>query len=408
MNKKPIYADHSATTRVRPEVVEAMKEVLEVDFGNPSSIHSFGRKAKKYLNEARANISAAINANEDKIYFTSGGTESNNTVIFGATNFFESRLNNLSKDKHLIVSKIEHSSVKEPFEYLEKKGWKVSWINVDNEGFVSLDELKNKITAKTFLVSIIYANNEIGTIQNLKKISEICQERSVLLHTDAVQAFAKIPINVKECEIDFITFSSHKIYGPKGIGAVYAKSNLISPVLVGGGQENNLRAGTENLPGIVGFGLAAKLLNCEIIENTKMLRKYQIALMESFQENNNVVLTGPGLGKVKENVPHEKFIYRLPGHVSFCCKGIEGESLVLQLDLKGIAVSSASACKSNEQGSITKVEPSHVLKACSVPQEYIKGSLRLTLGRENTEEEVFYVKDVINQLCSNKFTSCLR
>lgn len=391
-NKKIIYVDHSATTKVREEVVEAIIPILKENFGNPSSIHQFGRRAKSYLNEAREKTASVINANEEEIIFTSGGTESNNLVIFGIQKLLEEG-NLKNKDKHIITSKIEHPAVKEPLEYLEKKGWRITWLNVDNEGFVSLNELTSSITTRTALVSIIHANNEIGTVQDLKAISNICKEKNVLFHTDIVQSFGKIPIDVRDLNIDFMSMSAHKIYGPKGVGALYSRSaNDLSPVFMGGGQEKIIRPGTENLPGIVGFGVAAELIKKEMKENAIKLRSLQIELMEGLLKISNVILTGANIKKVKENFPIEKYLYRLPGHVSICMKDIEGENLVLQADLKGIAASSGSACSSGT------LEPSHVLIATNVPSDYVRGSLRLTLGRENTTDEIEYIIKAVKEI----------
>ena len=390
--KRIIYADHSATTKVRAEVVEAMLPLLTEDFGNPSSIHTFGKKAREYLNKSRNEIASVINAEEDQIIFTSGGTESNNTVILGLARLLEDgKINN--KDKHIITSKIEHPSVKEPLEYLEKKGWKITWLDVDKEGFLDLNQLESFISDKTLLVSIIHANNEIGTIQNIGKISEVCRKHNILFHTDSVQAFGKVPINVKDIGMDFMSMSAHKIYGPKGVGALYIKSpERFGSYLVGGGQENSLRSGTENLPSIVGFARAAVLLHSEMYENTKRLRCLQIKLMEGLEELNDLIFTGVALDKIKS---------RIPGHVSLCVKNVEGETLVLQADLRGIACSSGSACKSRDKKE-SNFEPSHVLVALTVPEEFRNGSLRLTLGRENTEADIEYiiksVKDIVLML----------
>ena len=402
-NQKLIYADHSATTKVRAEVIEIMNEIYQEDFGNPSSIHSFGRKAKCRLDESRRDIASVINANEEQIIFTSGGTESNNLVLQGIERLFnEGHLQ--KKEKHIISTKIEHPSVKEPLEYLEKRGWEITWLDADKEGFINTDELNSCISSSTSLVSIIHSNNEIGTIQNLKSISEICKKNNVLFHTDAVQSFCKIPINVQDVNIDFMSMSGHKIYGPKGIGALYIKSlKTLSPLFLGGSQENKLRPGTENLPGIVGFAKAAKLLNNEMSLNSKKLRSLQINLMEKLSLIENVILTGVSLNKVKENIPEEKYLYRIPGHVSVCCRGIDGESLVLRADLKGIAASSGSACKSKQLNqNESNFEPSYVLLSIGVPKDCINGSLRLSLGVENIQEEVIYiasaVKDIVMKL----------
>lgn len=391
-----IYADHSATTKVRSEVVEAMVQVLREDFGNPSSIHNFGRKAKSYLNKAREDIASVINADKEQIVFTSGGTESDNLVILGILK----SLSSFNK-KHIITTQIEHSAIKEPLESLAKEGWDITWLNVDSEGFVDLKELEKTITSETLLVSIIHANNEIGTIQDLKEISSICRKNNVLFHTDAVQSFCKVPINIEELNIDFMSMSSHKIYGPKGVGALYVRDlKKLKPSLIGGGQENKLRPGTENLPGIVGFALAAKLLNSEMYSEAMRLRKLQLLLMEKLTKLKNIILTGVEINKLQKNLPTEKYLDRLPGHVSLCMKDIEGESLVLQMDLKGIAVSSASACKSSDLKDSSNLMPSHVLEAIGVSLEYIKGSLRITLGRESTEKDIDCIVSALESLLS--------
>ena len=400
-NMNKIYADNGATTKVRDEVAETMLTVLKEDFGNPSSIHRFGRTARVHLEEARKNIASLINAKEEQIFFTSGGTESINTVIFGVSNLPEERIPK-NKDRHIITTKIEHPAVKESLEYLEKKGWNVTWLNTDKEGFLDFDELRSKISPRTTLVSVIHANNEIGTIQNLKKISEICNENNVLFHTDAVQSFGKIPLDVTNLNIDFMSMSGHKIYGPKGVGAIYIKSkDKLSPMLIGGGQENKIRPGTENISGIVGFGVAAKLLKDEILPDAQKLRTLQLELMERLLRIENVMLTGPALNKVRENIPHENFLNRISGHVSICCKDIEGESLVLQADLKGIAVSSGSACSTRNTANSASIKPSYVLLACGIPGNYIKGSLRITLGKDNSKDEVLYISETIKDIAEN-------
>ncbi len=387
--QKLIYADHSATTQVRKEVLEIMLPCFDENFGNPSSIHSYGRKAKHCLEDARKNIASVINADERQIVFTSGGTESDNLVISGVSRLVDESV--LKKDKHIITSKIEHPAIKEPLEYLEKKGWNITWINVDKEGFIDFNELKRSITVRTSLVSIIHANNEIGTIQDLKQISEICKKNNVLFHTDAVQSFGKIPIDVKDLNIDFLSMSSHKIYGPKGAGALYIKDiKSTTSIFCGGGQEYKIRPGTENLPAIIGFSYAAKLINSEMELNAKYLRELQLKLMKGLSEIKNIILTGVDVDKITENIPNEKYLYRIPGHVSICCKNIDGESLVLQADLRGIACSSGSACKNNDTEG-NNFEPSHVLQALMIPCDYNKGSLRFTLGKENTMDDVKYI-----------------
>ncbi|MBI3591529.1 MAG: cysteine desulfurase [Candidatus Melainabacteria bacterium] len=394
-NTKMIYVDNSATTRVRPEVVEAMLPILKDDFGNPSSMHGFGRKAKKHLDDARINIASVINSEAEQIFFTSGGTESDNAVIFGLVRYFEE--NEIKgKKKHIITSKIEHPAIKEPLECLQKDGWHITWLNVNREGFLDLNELQSLITKETLLVSVIHANNEMGTIQDLNKISNICKTNNVLFHTDAVQSFGKIPINVKDLQLDFLSMSAHKIYGPKGVGALYIKSkDHFAPLLIGGGQENQIRPGTENLASIVGFGIAGKLLKGEMSEHTKNLCGLQIELMKGLSDIENVMLTGPSLQMIKENTLTERYLYRIPGHISICVRDVEGENIVLQADLKGIAASSGSACSSGT------MEPSHVLVSLGVPHNYVRGSLRLTLGRENTEDDVRYIIESVKDIAGN-------
>lgn len=402
MEKQFIYVDHSATTKVRPEVVEAMLPLLSENFGNPSSIHTFGRKAREYLNKSRVEIASLIGSSENQIIFTSGGTESNNTVILGLVRVYEDgKIKN--KEKHIIATKIEHPSIKEPLEYLEKKGWRINWLDIDKEGFVDLNQLKSSISEKTLLVSIIHANNEIGTIQDVNKISKICKDHNVLFHMDSVQAFGKIPINIKDFDVDFVSISAHKIYGPKGVGALYIKTpEKFSPYLIGGGQENNLRSGTENIASIVGFAKAARLISSEILQNAKDLRFLQIKLMEELISCKDLILTGASLNKVKENFPEEKYLYRLPGHVSLAVKNIEGETLVLQCDLRGIACSSGSACKSRERNEQeSSFEPSHVLIALGIQKEFLKGSLRLSFGRENKLEDVEYIMRAVKETISS-------
>lgn len=407
-NTKTIYADYSATTPVRQEVIDAMLPLYKEDFGNPSSIHSYGIKAQKYLETARNNIAAVLNAKSNEIYFTSGGTEANNTVINGIEILVEENL--IKKKKHIITTKIEHSSVIAQVERLQKKGWQITWLNVDKEGFISLEELKSNISDQTALVSIIHANNEIGTIQDLKNISLVCKSHNVLLHADAVQSFCKVPVDVNELTVDFLTISGHKIYGPKGVGALYIKSSQkLPPLIIGGGQEANLRSGTENISGIVGLGIAAKLLNSEIHQIASKLRQQQIRLMEkiSSSEDKKFIFTGVEINKIKENIPNEKFLYRIPGHISLCIKDTEAESIVLQCDLCGIAISAGSACSNLDlKTGESTLKPSHVITALNIPKEYEKGSIRITLGKDTTNEEVDYIAEslinIINKLSAKK------
>lgn len=391
--KKVIYLDNAATTRCYKEVVKAMSSVHLESYGNPSSSHEMGEKAFELLMEGKRAISKEINCKPYEIIFTSGGTESNNFALRGLA------LANLEKKK-IIISSIEHSSVYEECVYLKVKGYEIVELPVDREGLIDLEKLENEIDENTLLVSIIHANNEIGTIQDLKKISTLCKKNNVLFHADAVQSFGKTPIDVLDIELDFMSISSHKIYGSKGIGAIYIKDiNQLSPIFYGGKQENKIKPGTENLPGIAGFGIAAKLISLEMYENAIKLRSMQIELMEKLLLLDDVTIIGAGIEKVKENLPEEKYLYRLPGHVSICCKYVEGENLVLQADLKGLAISSGSACSSlSTDIENAKIKPSHVLVALGVKDDYIKGSLRVSLGQENTSDDVSYIAESIKNI----------
>lgn len=400
VQKQIIYCDNSATTKPRAEVVGVMNKMLEEDYGNPSSLHSCGRKAKHYIEDAREQIANVINAAKEQIIFTSGGTEANNLVIFGVAKLFEELKD--KKEKHLITTKIEHPSIKEPFEYLEKSGWNITWLDVDKEGFVDINSLEKSITSKTVLVSVIHANNEIGTIQDVKKVASICKKNNVLFHIDAVQSFGKIPLDVVDLDIDFVSLSSHKIYGPKGSGALFVKNpDYLKAILLGGGQEENLRAGTENVLCIAGFGLAAKLISEEILANATNLRKYQVDLIEKLSSLNSFIFTGPSIQKIKQNLPDEKYLFRLPGHVSIASDLFEGESLVLQADLRGLCLGSGSACSSNKKTSLgSKIVPSHVLLACGFNEKYSNGSLRITFGRENSARDISSVVEVVKSIAT--------
>ena len=398
VERKIIYADHGATTKIRAEVLEIMTEVLSNNFGNPSSIHTVGKKSREIIEIARESLAKLVNAEANQIYFTSGGTESDNAVILGLARLFEKSPEQFkNKQKKIITSKIEHPAVKEPLEYLQNKGWDIKWVDVDKEGFLNLDQLTEYLTSDVLLVSVIHANNEIGTIQDIKTISRLCRQKNILFHTDAIQSVGKIPVDLKELEADFLSMSAHKIYGPKGVGALYIKADInLLPLQFGGGQENNIKPGTENVPGIAGFGEAARLIKNELKYNAEYLSSLQIKLFESLSEVKKLIPTGPSVQKIKENFSREKYLYRVPGHVSFCTDLMEGESLVLQLDLRKIASSSGSACRSREvQTKNARIEPSHVLLACGFKENIAKGSLRLTFGRDNTEEDILYIAKCI-------------
>ncbi|MBC7331830.1 MAG: cysteine desulfurase NifS [Synergistetes bacterium] len=363
-----VYLDHSATTPIAPEVLEEMLPFLKENFGNPNSLHSWGRTARKAIEEARASVAKLISAEPSEIVFTGGGSESDNFAIKGTAFALK------DKGKHIITSQVEHHAVLEVCEWLEKMGFEVTYLPVDEYGSVKVEDLKKAIREDTILVSIMFGNNEVGTIQPIEEIGKICREKGIIFHVDGVQAVGHIPVNVKELNIDMLTISAHKMYGPKGVGALYIRKGLKpTPLIHGGGQERGLRSGTENVAGIVGLGAAAKLalkrLESGDEERIKKLRDKLID--EVLRRIPDTLLTG-----------HRE--RRLPFHASFCFKYIEGESLILKLDMAGIGASTGSACSS------ASLEPSHVLLAMGLPHEVAHGSLRLTLGKDTTEEDIDY------------------
>lgn len=360
-----IYLDHNATTPTDPRVVEAMHPYFSEIYGNPSSIYRIAQEAKEAVEEAREKTARLLNASPGEIIFTSGGSEANNLAIKGVAYALK------DKGNHIITSKIEHHAVLNPCKFLEKLGFRVSYISVDSYGVVDLDELRSTITAETILVSIMHANNEVGTIEPIEEICKIVKERGIYFHTDAVQTVGKIPVNVKDLEVDLLSLSAHKFYGPKGIGALYIrKGTKILPLIHGGHHERNLRAGTENVPGIVGLGKACEIAMSELDEEDKRTKALRDRLYRGITEKIDEVLL---LGHPEK---------RLSGTLAICVKWVEGESMLLLLDADGIAASSGSACTSGS------LEPSHVLIAMGIPPEIAHGSLRLSLGRDNTEEEI--------------------
>lgn len=367
-----IYMDHNATTQPRPEVIEAMVPYYRDIFGNASSVHQFGKLAHKGLDEAREKVAKLINADPSEIVFTSCGSESNNYVIKGVA------FSKKDKGNHIITSKIEHLAVLEVCRYLEKKGFEVTYLPVDEYGVVSPNDLEKAIKPQTILVSIMYANNEIGTLQHIGELAAIAKTNGVLFHTDAVQAIGKVPIDVKDLDVDFLSMSAHKIYGPKGVGALYIRKGIkIDSLIHGGHHEKNRRAGTENIPGIVGFGKAAGLAQGELETERKRLTELRDILYHEISSKiDNIKLNG-----------HPSF--RLPNTLNVSFAYIEGESIIISLDLEGVAVSTGSACTSGT------LEPSHVLRALSVPPELIQGSIRFSLGRINNIEDVNYVVSVL-------------
>lgn len=372
---KRIYLDHSATTYTNEEVLKEMLPFFTQYYGNPSSVHYMGREAKKYVDQARARVAKALGALPEEIFFTAGGSESDNWAVKGVA------YANKNKGNHIITTKIEHHALLHTCEALEKEGFEVTYLPVDSYGMVSLDDLKNAITDNTILISIMYANNEIGTIQPIEEVGKIAREKNIYFHTDAVQAIGNVKINVVDQNIDMLSLSAHKFYGPKGIGALYIKKGTkILNLLHGGGQERGKRAGTENVPGIVGLGKAI-----------------EIAVNNMDEHNNRLIMLRDKLiNGVMEKIPYTRLNghpgKRLPGNASFCFRYIEGESLLLNLDMKGIAGSSGSACTSGS------LDPSHVLLAIGLPHEIAHGSLRLTLGEANTEEDIDYVLKVLPEI----------
>lgn len=365
---REIYMDNAATTRMKEEVIDAIIPCLKEDYGNPSSIYKRGRDAKKLLEESRETIANAIGAEAKEIYFTSGGSESDNWAIKGIAHAYK------DKGNHIITTKMEHHAVLHPCEYLEKNGFEVTYLDVDEYGVVKLDELKKAIKEETILISIIFANNEVGTIQPIKEIGEISKEKNIIFHTDAVQAVGNVEIDVVDLNVDLLTMTAHKIYGPKGVGALFIKKGIkITPLIHGGAQEKRRRAGTENIPSIVGFAKAVELATKDIETHNKKLVKLRDKLISDIKAN---------IDHVKLNGHPEK---RLPGNVNFSFEYIEGESLLLSLDMIGVAASSGSACTSGS------LDPSHVLLCMGLPHEIAHGSLRLSLGDFNTEDEIDFV-----------------
>ncbi|MBP2045260.1 cysteine desulfurase [Methanobacterium aggregans] len=374
-----IYMDHSATSPVDPEVFEAMKPYFQEEFGNASTLYKLGRDSKRAMEDARAQVASIIGAEPKDVIFTSGGTESDNIAIKGTAY----KLKN--KGKHIITSNIEHPAVHETCKYLEKKGFEVTYIPVGTDGIVKVSDVETAIRDDTILITIMHANNEIGTIQPIAEIGKIAHEKGILFHTDAVQSVGKIPVDVNDLNVDMLSISSHKLYGPKGIGALYIKKGVrLEPIIHGGGHERGLRPGTENVPGIVGFGKACQLSEENLEEESARLTRLRNKLVDAvLKENEKAYLNGD----------REK---RLPGNANFRFTGIEGESLILHLDSKGIAASTGSACSS------TKLEPSQVLMAIGLEEVEAHGSLRISMGRENTEEDVEHaivaIKEVVSTL----------
>ena len=370
-----IYLDNAATTKTAPEVVEAMLPYFSELYGNPSSVYHFSQKNKEAIAASRETIAGALGAKPEEIYFTAGGTEADNWAIKAAAEAYR------AKGNHIITSKIEHHAVLHTCQWLEKQGYEVTYLDVDESGIVKLDQLKKAVRPETILISIMFANNEIGTIQPVKEIGQIAREHGILFHTDAVQAFGQIPIQVDELGIGMLSSSGHKLNGPKGIGFLYIRKGVkIRSFIHGGAQERKRRAGTENVPGIVGYGAAVERAVRTMEERTAMERKLRDHLID----------------RVLHEVPYTRLnghrTRRLPNNANFSFQFVEGESLLIMLDMEGICGSSGSACTSGS------LDPSHVLLAIGLPHEIAHGSLRLTLSEETTEEELDYVVEAIKKI----------
>ena len=373
-----VYLDNAATTSTKKEVVDAMYPFFTESFGNPSSVYDFAAKNKKAVNDSRQTIADALHADVRDIYFTAGGSESDNWALIATAEAYE------NKGKHIITSKIEHHAILHTCDYLESRGFEITYIDVDENGILKLDELKKAIRPDTILISVMFANNEIGTIQPIKEIGEIAKEHDILFHTDAVQAFGQIPINVDELHIDMLSASGHKLHGPKGIGFLYIRKGLkLRSFIHGGAQERKRRAGTENVPGIVGLGKAVSIA----VETMDERIKHETEVRDYMIE------------KIKKTIPYCRLngdrTKRLPNNVNFSFQFVEGESLLIMLDMEGICASSGSACTSGS------LDPSHVLLAIGLPHEIAHGSLRMTLGADTTKEDIDYTVDQLKEIVAH-------
>ena len=373
--KEFVYLDNAATTKVRPEVVEAMLPYFTEIYGNASAVYDFGQKCKQAIEDARETIGSSIGTRASNIYFTAGGSESDNWALKGVAEVYK------DKGKHIITTKIEHHAILHTCAYLEQQGYEVTYLDVDADGLVSPEDVKKAIRPDTILISVMFANNEIGTIEPIEEIGAIAHEHGILFHTDAVQAYAQVPIDVEKMHIDLLSASGHKLNGPKGIGFLYIRQGLkLKSFIHGGAQERKRRAGTENVPGIVGLGKAVEIAMATMDERIKKeseLRDYLIA-------------------RIEDEIPFAKLnghrVKRLPNNITFCFRFIEGESMLIMLDMAGICGSSGSACTSGS------LDPSHVLLAIGLPHEIAHGSLRLTLSDEITKEQLDYVVDHLKEI----------
>lgn len=372
------YFDNAATTKVKEEVVNEMMPYLHEQYGNPSSLYSIGRNAKKAIEEARKKVASLINCMPNEIYFTGCGSESDNTAIKGIA------YANQRKGKHIITSKIEHPAVLHTCQALAKQGFDITYLNVNKDGIVNIEELRNSIRNDTILISIMFANNEIGTLQPISEIAKIAKMYNIIFHTDAVQACGNVPIDVRKMGIDMLSLSGHKLYATKGIGALYVKNGIeFEKFMDGGHQEKNKRGGTENVPAIVGLGKACELAKINLNNHMKHLQELRDYYIKEVEEK---------IPFVKLNGSRQ---FRLPGNANFSFQFVEGESLLLKLDAKGICASSGSACTSGS------TDPSHVLTAIGLPRELAQGSLRTTFGEENTIEDIEYLVESLQEIVNN-------
>lgn len=378
LSMRQVYLDHNATTPLLPEVVEVMLQYYRSDFGNASSVHRYGRQARVALDDARDCVGAVLRAPASSVYFSSGGTEANNTILKGVAAALQ------EQGRHLVTSQIEHPAVLDTCAYLEQHGYTVTYVPVNTHGVVDPEAVRAALTDETILVSIMHANNEIGTLQPIADIASVVRQRGILMHTDAVQSFGKLPLDVGQLGVDFLSFSGHKLYAPKGIGGWYGRPRApLHPLLHGGHQERGLRSGTENVAGIVALGKACEIAVRDMTHEWERQRQLQQALEHGLRERIvDVRIQGEGVA-------------RLANTSNIAIAGVEGETLLMSLDLQGVAISTGSACSSGS------LEPSHVLRAMQVPDAYVHGALRFSLGRSTTMGDIAYVLDILPSIVAN-------
>jgi cysteine desulfurase len=382
---RQVYLDHNATTPLLPEVIEIMLQYYHSDFGNPSSVHRYGRRTRVAIDDARDCVAHMLAAPAASICFSSGGTEANNTILKGVADALKDR------GRHVVTSQIEHPAVLDTCAYLEQHGYTITYVPVDVHGVVDPEAVREALTDETILVSIMHANNEIGTVQPIAEIAHLMRARGILMHTDAVQTFGKMPLHVDELGVDFLSFSGHKLYAPKGVGGWYARPQApLHPLLHGGHQERGLRSGTENVAGIVALGKACDIARRDMPQEWERQRQLQQSLEHNIRERiPDLRIQGEGVA-------------RLPHTTNVAFAGVEGEALMMSLDLQGVAISTGSACSSGS------LEPSHVLRAMDVPEGYLHGALRFSLGRSTTTEDIRYVLDILPGIVDNARTLSVR